>query len=231
MSNGRRHRNKKTNKRQHRPPQTMLEKWAHTSLHNKIMSLFTPVIGVSAVIYTTTQVRQCAVVQQGLSQTEIAARPTIDIVNPRLAPLTIGQVPTVTVTLVNHGPVPAMDVQTGSRLEIGSVPLFMDVEYGPTDGRPVTIGGNGGSVSMDVPGDHPLTSTELADLQTEMGAQLKVHGETVFCAPDKPLEPLPHVHFCFAYDPESRDMIGCDSFGDYADRGQFRNAMNCRVAE
>lgn len=59
-------------------------------------------------------------------ETEI--RPYIDVLNPVLSPLAVGQTPIVRVTIKNTGKTPAVDVIIGSRVQIGDFPLFADTK-------------------------------------------------------------------------------------------------------
>jgi hypothetical protein len=192
-------------------------KWQRS---DRIQALILLALVLTAVVYMAT----CWVNKLALRQAEVAARPLLEAINPSLAPLVVGQTPAVTLALLNSGPMPAIDVQAGTRLQIGDMPLFTDNAYQPSDERPVTIGSQQ-RITITVTGDHSLTPGELAGLN-DGTQELKVHGEIVYCAPSGS-EPLPHVHFCFVYEPTSRQMIVCDAFGTYEDRGRFRNSMNC----
>jgi hypothetical protein len=173
----------------------------------------------------------------------IADRPYIDVLNPTLAPLAVGQVPAVAITLENTGNTPAVDIQVAARLRIGAIPLFPADSYPIPEDRPITLG-RGQRFKLVITGEHPLSADELDGLRPEWvmqpmripngtifnGRQLKVNGEVAFCATGN-VRPLPRVHFCFVYDPVSQRMIVCDSFGNYEDRARFRDAMNCRQTE
>jgi hypothetical protein len=153
-------------------------------------------------------------------QKELELRPYIDISNPILEPLVVGQLPMVRVTIRNTGRTPAVDVIVGSRVQVGDFPLFTDTRYFAIDGPRVTLGA-GQSATTDIPADHALTKQELEGLNSGM-KWLKAHGEIVFSADPPPKTPFKHPHFCFVLTKVGNQMEVCDNFGDHSDQGVFR---------
>jgi hypothetical protein len=146
---------------------------------------------------------------------KVAGRPDIVVLDPALTPLVVGQPALVTVTLSNTGKTPAVDVQSGTRLQIGDMPLVPDTAYPPSGNSPITVGSNM-RATITLRSDHPVTQDEFNGL-VEGSKQLKAHGEITFTSNPKPSEPLQHVHFCFESDPSVQGMVRCETMGNRKD--------------
>jgi len=102
-------------------------------------------------------------------ETALQTRPYVDVVNPVLSPLVVGQNPVAHVTIKNTGKTPAVDVMVGARLQVGDFPLFTNIAYEAIDGPRVTLG-SGEQAQMQISSDTVLTAAELAGLKTGMNS-------------------------------------------------------------
>jgi hypothetical protein len=182
------------------------------------------IVGVMLLaLYTVSAISTCEINRDTLHQTMIANRPVIDAHTAVLQPLKVGDIPRATVSISNAGPTPAVDLQAGTRLQVGAMPLFLNIAYESWDEDPVTIPKDK-TLTIEITGEHPLTEQEASGIAS--GMELKVHGELVFCSPASTV-PLPHVHFCFALEPKTGRMLNCDNFGEHTDKGKFKNSLQC----